>query len=61
MGIKFNHKREILALKEGFPKYFRKYVSAEVEWEKDFAENNFRDAYISDKGKSKNWYYQQKL
>ena len=51
MGIKFNHKREILALKEGFPKYFRKYVSTKVEWEKDFAENNFRDAYISGKGK----------
>jgi hypothetical protein len=52
MGIKFNHKREILALKEGFPRYFRRYVSTKVEWGKDFAENNFRDAYIS--GKEKN-------
>jgi hypothetical protein len=52
MAIKFNHKREILALRDGFPKYFEAYTSRKVKWESSFAENDFRDAYISGKGKN---------
>jgi len=52
MPIKFNHKGEILALRDGFSKYFEAYTSIKIEWEKNFAENDFRDAYISGKGKN---------
>jgi hypothetical protein len=51
VAIKFNHKREILALRNGFPKYYEAYTSTKVEWEKDFAENDFRNAYIAGTGK----------
>jgi hypothetical protein len=50
MAIKFNHRREILALRDGFPKYFEAYTSKKVKWETSFAENDFRDAYIFGKG-----------
>jgi hypothetical protein len=52
VAIKFNHKREILALKDGFSKYYGAYASAKVEWETNFAENNFRDAYTTGTGKN---------
>jgi len=52
MAIKFNHKREILALRDGFPKYMEAYTSIKVNWGSGFAENDFRDAYISGKGKN---------
>ena len=47
MAIKFNHQKEILVLRDEFPKYFWKYTSTKIEWGKGFAENDFRDAYIS--------------
>jgi hypothetical protein len=52
MAIKFNHRREILALRDGIPKYLEAYTPIKVKWESDFAENDFRDAYISGKGKN---------
>jgi hypothetical protein len=51
VAIKFNHKREILAIRDGFPKYYKAYASAKIEWEGDFAENDFRSAYTTGKGK----------
>jgi hypothetical protein len=46
MAIKFNHKGEILALRDGFPKYCEAHnIGAKIEWGKGFAENAFRDAY----------------
>jgi len=52
MAIKFNHKREILALRDGIPEYLERHTSIKVKWESGFAENDFRDAYIL--GKEKN-------
>jgi hypothetical protein len=52
MAIKFNHQEVILALRDGFSKYFEAYMSIKVEWGKNFAENDFRDSYISGKGKN---------
>ena len=52
MAIKFLHKDKILALRDGFPKYFKKYTSLKVEWEKDFAENIFRREYTTGTGKT---------
>jgi hypothetical protein len=52
MAIKFNHRREILAIRDGFPKYLEAYTSIKVKWESGFAENDFRDAYIYGKGKN---------
>jgi hypothetical protein len=48
---KFNHMGEILALKEGFPKYFEAYTSIKIQWGDDFAENNFRNTHTTGKGK----------
>ena len=52
MAIKFNHRREILALRDGIPKYLEAYTPIKVKWESSFAEYDFRDAYISGKGKN---------
>ena len=46
MAIKFNHKREILALGNGFPKYYEAYTSIKIYWQIDF-----RHAYAAGKGK----------
>ena len=51
MAIKFNHKREILAIRDGFPKYYEAYVSTKIRWEDDFAKNDFKNAYTTGKGK----------
>ncbi|GBU28800.1 hypothetical protein R84B8_02362 [Treponema sp. R8-4-B8] len=51
MAIKFNHTREILAIRDGFPKYYEAHTSTKVQWEVDFAENDFRSAYTKDKGR----------
>jgi len=47
----FIHKREILAIKEGFPKYFNAKTALKIAWDNDFAENDFRSAYTTGKGK----------
>jgi len=52
MPIKFNHKREILALRDGFPKLFSVRSEISIRWGDSFAENDFRDAYKS--GEKKN-------
>jgi len=52
MAIKFNHQMEILALRDGFPKYFLKHKPIDIIWERDFAESAFKAAYAS--GKRKN-------
>jgi hypothetical protein len=51
VAIKFNHKREILAIRDGFPKYYKAYTSTKIEWEDDFAKNDFRSAYTTGTGK----------
>jgi len=51
VAIEFNHKREILAIIEGFPKYYEAHVSSKIEWENDFAENDFRNACTTGKEK----------
>jgi len=51
VAIEFNHKREILAIKEGFPKYYEAHTSVKIQWEDDFVENNFRNAHTTGKGK----------
>jgi len=51
VAINFNHKREILAIRDGFPKYFLKYGHTKIEWESDFADNDFRNAYTTGTGK----------
>jgi len=52
MAIKFNHRREILTFRDEFPKYLEEYTSIKIKWESNFAENDFRDAYIFGKGKN---------
>jgi hypothetical protein len=51
VAIKFNHKKEILAIRDGFPKYYKAYTYTKIEWEKDFAENDFRSARVAGTGK----------
>jgi len=51
VAIKFNHKREILALRDGFPKYYEAYTSIKIKWDKDFAEYNW-SAYTTGTGKN---------
>jgi hypothetical protein len=51
VAIKFNHKKEILAIRDGFPKYYGAHTSTKIEWEDDFAENDFRGAYATGAGK----------
>ena len=46
MAIKFNHTREILAIRDGFPKYYEAYTYTKIQWE-----NDFRSAYTTGKGK----------
>jgi len=51
VAIKFNHTREILAIRDGFPKYYEAYTYTKIQWEDDFAKNDFRSAYTTGKGK----------
>ena len=51
MAIKFNHTREILAIRDGFPKYYEAYTYTKIQWEDDFTKNDFRSAYTTGKGK----------
>jgi hypothetical protein len=51
VAIKFNHTREILAIRDGFPKYYEVYTYTKIQREDDFAENDFRSAYTTGKGK----------
>jgi len=51
VAIKFNHTREILAIRDGFPKYYEAYTSAKIEWEDGFAKNDFRNAHTAGTGK----------
>jgi hypothetical protein len=50
MAIKFNHKEEILALKKWFPKFLKKYTTAKVMWDTDFAKSDFGNVFIYGKG-----------
>jgi hypothetical protein len=51
VAIKFNHKNDILSLKDKYPKLFEAYTSTKIEWEKDFAENNLKCTLITGSGK----------
>jgi len=61
VAIEFNHKREILAIREGFPRYYMAKTLVKVEWGADFAENAFRSASISGTGKSEKLVLSTKL
>jgi len=60
VAIKFNHKREILAIRDGFPKYYEAYTYTKIQWEDDFTENDLGVRILQVKERMRSWYYQQK-
>jgi len=51
MGIKFNHKAEILAFKRWLPKYLIKKIAAKkIAWNTDFAKSDFGNVFIHGEG-----------
>jgi hypothetical protein len=61
MPIDFYHTKEILALREGFPKFFSARSEISVRWGDSFAENEFRDAYRSGENENEKFVLQTEI
>jgi len=51
----------IFSLKEGFPKYFKKYTSLKIRWDSNFIVSNLENAYISGTGENEKVTFKTKL
>ena len=51
----------IFSLKEGFPKYYKKYTSLKIRWDSNFIVGNLENAYISGTGENEKVIFKTKL